>query len=230
MKAHEIMTRDVITVGPSAAVGEIAALLTRHRFSGVPVVTKDRKVVGIVSQSDLLFRAGSGNERKRKWWLTLFTDPDSIAREYIKAHGQKAHDVMSRFVVTVAEEAELGDVASILSAHGVKRVPVLHDGKLAGIITRTDIVRALVKLEASKPAPRPDNAALQKAVLDKMRAQAWLDSAYISVEAANGVVQLTGFIGSDDQRRALRVLAEEVCGAGNVKDEMTVGLPTVSEF
>jgi CBS domain-containing protein len=114
--------------------------------------------------------------------------------------------------------------------HGVKRVPVIHVGKLVGIITRTDVVRALAKLEASKPVVGPGNVALQKAVLDKIRAQTWLDTAYISVEMANGGVRLTGFIGSDDQRRALRVLAEEVCGADKVKDDMTVGLPTLSEF
>ena len=230
MNADEIMTKDVIAVSPDASVREISALLVQHGISGVPVVIGDRKVVGIVSQSDLLHRAETGSEQKRKWWLTILTDPDGMAREYVKAHGQKADDVMSRFVVSVADDAEFGDVASILNAHGVKRVPVVHDGKLVGIITRTDVVRALAKHEASKSFPTPDNVALQKAVLDKMRTQTWLDTAYINVEVANGVVRLTGFIGSDDQRRALRILAEEVSGAGNVKDDMTVGLPTASEF
>ena len=216
MKAHEIMTKDVITVGLETTVGEIAALLTRHRISGVPVVTKDRKVVGIVSQSDFLHRAETGREPKGKWWLTLFADPDSSARDYTKAHGWKADDVMSHIVVSVADEAEFGDVASILNAHGVKRVPVVNDGRLAGIITRTDVVRALAKLDTHEPAARPDNMALQKALLDKMRMQPWLDTAYINVEVTNGVVRLTGFIASADQRRALRVLAEEVCGGGNV--------------
>jgi CBS domain-containing protein len=230
MIAHEMMTEDVITVGPATSVREIAALLARHRISGVPVVTLGGKVIGIVSQSDLLYRAAAGGERKGKWWLGFFADPDRIAREYAKAHGQKAHDVMSRPVVSVADEADVAEVAGILNAHGVKRLPVIRYGNLVGIITRTDVMRALGKLEGSKPVAGRDNVALQKAVLDKMRALSWLDSAYVNVEVVNGVVRLTGFIGSEDQRRALRVLAEEVVGAHNVKDEMTIGLPAVSEF
>ena len=224
MKAHEMMTKDVITVSPDATVRDIAALLVRHRISGLPVTTADRRVVGMVSQSDLLHKAEIGSEQKRKWWLATFGDPDGMAREYVKAHGQKAADIMSRFIVSVADNAEFADVANTLSTHRVKRVPVIHDGKLVGIITRTDVVRALAKLEAIGPS-RPGDVALQKAVLDKMRAQTWLDTAYVNAEMTNGVVRLTGFIASDDQRRALRVLAEEVCGAGKVQDDMTVGTP-----
>jgi CBS domain-containing protein len=230
MKAREIMTKDVVTAGLETTVGEIASLLIEHHISGVPVVTEDRQVVGIVSQSDFLYRAETGSEPKRTWWLTLLTDPDSMARAYTKAHGHRAHEVMSRIVISVTDEAEFGDVAGILNAHGIKRVPVVRDGKLVGIITRTDVVRALAKREASKPAIRSDDVALQKAVLDKMRMQSWLDTAYINVEVAEGVVRLTGFIASEDQRRALRVLAEEISGAGSVKDDMTVGLPTLREF
>jgi CBS-domain-containing membrane protein len=225
-----MMTEDVITVSPATSVREIAALLVRHRISGVPVVTLGGKVIGIVSQSDLLYRAAAGGERKGKWWLGFFADPDRIAREYAKAHGQNAHDVMSRPIISVADEADIAEVAGILNAHGVKRLPVIRDGNLVGIITRTDVMRALGKLEGSKPIAGRENVALQKAVLDKMRALSWLDSAYVNVEVVNGVVRLTGFIGSEDQRRALRVLAEEAAGAHNVKDEMMIGLPTVSEF
>lgn len=230
MKAHEMMTEDVITVSPTTSVREIAVLLVRHRISGVPVVTLGGKVIGIVSQSDLLYRAAAGGERKGKWWLGFFADPDRIAREYAKAHGQKAHDVMSRPVVSVADGADIAEVAGILNAHGVKRLPVIRDGSLVGIITRTDVMRALSKLEGSKPVAGRENVALQKAVLDKMRTLPWLDSAYVNVEVASGVVRLTGFVGSEDQRRALRVLAEEVGGAHSVKDEMMIGLPAVSEF
>lgn len=230
MKAHEMMTEDVITVSPATSVREIAALLVRHRISGVPVVTLGGKVIGIVSQSDLLYRAAAGGEPKGQWWLDFFVDPDRIAREYAKGHGQKAHDVMSRPVVSVADEADIAEVAGVLSAHGVKRLPVIRDGNLVGIITRTDVMRALGKLEGSKPVAGSENVALQKAVLDKMRALSWLDTAYVNVEVVKGVVRLTGFIGSEDQRRALRVLAEEVVGTHNVKDEMMIGLPAVSEF
>jgi CBS domain-containing protein len=230
MKAHEMMTENVITVGPETTVGEVAGLLARHHISGVPVVTSDDKVIGIVSQSDLLYRAEADEERQSKWWLGLFADPDKIARKYVKAHGRTAHDVMSRLVVSVAADADLHEVARMLDARGFKRLPVLRDGNLVGIITRTDVVAALGRGEGTEPAPGPGGNALHRAVLDKMRAQPWLDTAYINVEVTNGVVRLTGFVGSEDQRRALRVLVEEVSGAGNVKDETVVGLPAISEF
>ena len=103
MNAQEAMTKDVITVGPEATVGEIAGLLVRHRISAVPVVSEDNRVVGIVSQTDLGHRSETGTEKRRKWWLEVFADADAKAREYIKSHGLKAQDVMSRVVVSVSK-------------------------------------------------------------------------------------------------------------------------------
>ena len=106
MEAREVMTRDVVTVGPGTTVGEIAAILVRHRISAVPVVS-DAQVLGIVSQTDLAHRSETGTEKRRKWWLELFADPDAKAREYVRSHGLRAEDVMTRLVVSVRESASL---------------------------------------------------------------------------------------------------------------------------
>src|SRR5262245_64370880 len=133
MQAHEVMTKDVMTVGPDATVGEIAAILVRQRISAVPVVAGDGQMLGIVSQTDLAHRSETGTEKRRKWWLEVFADPDVKAREYVKSHGMKAQDIMSRHVVCVHEGDSLGDVADALDAHRIRQLPVVSRGKIVGM-------------------------------------------------------------------------------------------------
>lgn len=225
MKAHEIMTKNVVTVGPTSSVREIAQLMTTHRISGIPVVSEDGTVVGIVSESDLLRRTEIGTETKRKWWLTFFSDPDSMAREYTKSHGLRAEDIMTRQVVSVAEHTELKEIADTLENRKIKRLPVLRDGKLVGIISRADLVRALSQAPVTKPTEPESDDALQRRLVEKMRAQDWLDDTFLNVSVRNGVAELRGFIGTAEQRRALRVLIEETTGIRQVDDQLTVGIP-----
>ncbi len=225
MKAHEIMSGNVITASPTTPVRDVAALMTENRISGIPVVSDDGTVVGIISESDLLRRAELGTEPKRKWWLVFFSDPDAMAREYTKTHGLKAKDVMSRQVVSVAEDADLKEIADTLESRKVKRVPVLRDGKLVGIISRADLVRAFGKVEVARPVAPVDDDALQKLILSKMRAQDWLDGTYLNVAVRSGIVELRGFIATAEQRRALRVLIEGTSGVRQVDDQLTIGMP-----
>lgn len=225
MKARDIMSRDVVTVSPAASVHEIARLMIGKHISGVPVVAEDGTVVGIVSESDLLRRAEIGTEPRRKWWLSFFSDPDSLARQYTKTHGLRAEDVMSRPVISVGEDADLNEIAGILADQRVKRLPVVRDGKLAGIISRADLVRALGQSQPGASRPVGNDAELEKALLDKVRAQDWLDGTYLNLAVRNGIVELHGFIGSTEQRRALRVLIDEVDGVHKVEDRLVVGSP-----
>jgi len=225
MKAHEIMTRDVFTVSPSTPVRQVAALMTEKRISGVPVLSEDGTVVGIISESDLMRRAELGTEAPRKWWLSFFSDPDALARQYTKTHGLKASDVMSQPVLSIDEDADLEEIAGTFERRQVKRLPVLRDGKLVGIISRADLVRALSKAEVVRPTV--DDAMLEAKLLEKMRSQDWLDGTYLNVAVHDGVVQLNGFIGSAEQRRALRVLIESADGVHRIEDNLSIGLPTL---
>jgi CBS domain-containing protein len=222
MQARDVMTKDVVTVGPETTVSDIAALLVTHRIGAVPVVSADRRLIGIVSQTDLIHRSETGTEKRRKWWLEAFADPDVKAREYAKSHGHKAQDVMTRVVVSVSESATLAEVADALDTHRIRQVPVTSNGRLAGMISRADLVRALAEVSITAPAARPDSGALQKAIWDQIKAQSWLKTSYVNLAVKDGVVDLWGAVESNDQRRALRVLIEGVPGVTKVEDNVTL--------
>jgi CBS-domain-containing membrane protein len=225
MKAQDIMTRDVTTVSPNTSVRDIAAVMVEKHISGVPVLTDNGQIIGMVSQSDLLHRAELGTERTYKWWFRTFADSNALAQDYAKAHGRKAHDIMSRYVVSVRDDAELRDVADILDNYRIKRVPVVQEGRLVGIITRGDLVRALSQVQISKAAKKIDNAALHKTLHDRIRSQYWVNESYISLTVNDGVVELWGFVDTVDQHSALRSLVEETDGVSRVEDKLSVGVP-----
>jgi CBS domain-containing protein len=220
MHAQDVMTKDVITVGPDTTVGEIAALLVRHRISAVPVVAAENRVIGIVSQTDLAHRSETETEKCRKWWLDIFADADAKAREYVKSHGLEAEDNTTRFLVSVAPKANIAEVADLLDTHRIRQVPVMEGGKLLGMVSRTDLVRKLAEVAIVAPAARPDNGALQKAIWDKIHEQPWLGSAYVSLTVKDGVVEVWGAVDSDQQRQALRVLVEGVSGVQKVVERV----------
>jgi CBS-domain-containing membrane protein len=220
MEAQDVMTRDVVTVGPDTTVGEIAAILVRHRISAVPVVSADRQLIGIVTQTDLAHRSETGTEKRRKWWLAVFADPDVMAREYVKSHGVRAQDIMSRHVVSVQENADLAEVADMLDSHRIRQVPVVAKGRIAGMISRADIVRKLAESKAAAAGAQPDNGALQKAIWHRIKAQPWLETAFVNLAVNDGVVELWGAVESDERHRALRVLVEGVPGVRKVEDNV----------
>jgi len=227
VKAQDIMTREVVTVGPYTSVPDIAATMMEKRISGVPVLTDSGEIIGLVSQTDLLHRVEIGTERqiRRKWWLSNLADVNALARDYAKAHGLKAQDVMSRYVISVRDDAELRDVADILDSHRIKRVPVLQAGRLVGIITRSDLVRALRRVQSSKPVKNIDDAILHKTLHERIRAQPWTNESCLSITVHDGVVELWGFVDTVDQHSALRALVEETEGVRRVEDKISVGVP-----
>jgi CBS-domain-containing membrane protein len=230
MKAKDIMTRDVVTVGPNASVHEVAALLATHHISGIPVTANDKRLLGLVSEGDLVERAEVGAEPKGKWWLEHFSDPQALASRYVKAHGRKAADVMTRQVATVGPDVDLAKVAEILHAHRVKRVPVVQDGKLLGIVTRSDNVEALSGAMGPVASKVRSDGDLQRSILERMRAEPWLDTSYVNVNVDEGKVIIAGLVGSKDEERALCALVEAIAGSGNVADQLEIGLPIVTEF
>jgi CBS domain-containing protein len=230
MKAKDIMTRVVVTVGPKASVQEVAALMARHRISGIPVIAADNRLLGIVSEGDLLERTEVGAEPRGKWWFEGFSNAPELADRYVKAHGAIVADVMTRQVATVLPDSDLGEVANVLRTLRVKRVPVVQDGKLLGIVTRGDIVGAVSGAMGPLTAKTRADGDLQRAILERMRDEPWLDTSYVNLSVARGKVSVGGLIGSAQERRALCSLVEEVAGSGNVIDHLEIGLPLVTEF
>lgn len=224
MKARDVMTARVHTVRPFTSVAEIARLMTSERISGVPVVDEEGRVVGIVSETDLLHRAETGTVKRRKWWIGLFLDKDMLARDFIKSHGHTAADVMSRYVVSISDNAALAEVADVLDVNDLKRVPVMREGKLVGMITRGDLVRALASPpQATTPQPT-DNAEVQRVLMARIHEQDWVQATYLSVIVEDDRIELRGFVGTDHQRKALAILAQEVAAGRRIDDQLVVGV------
>ena len=142
MKASDVMVSDVITVHADDTVQKAAKVLLDHRISGVPVVDPAGHLVGMLSEGDLMRRSEIGTEKRASWWLKLFSIPDIEARDFVKAHALKVADVMTRQVVTASESHTLGEVASLLEKHGIKRVPIVRDGTVIGIVSRANLLQA----------------------------------------------------------------------------------------
>jgi len=240
MRATDVMTVNVITVTPDMPVQDLAALLGKYGISGVPVVNHANELIGIVSEGDLLHRAETGTlrrtERRRARWLDGLT-PDwdktgrDDARDYLKSHGRTVADVMTRDVITVGETTALDEIADLLETKRIKRVPVARDGKVVGIVSRSNLVRALAMAE-----PPPANAAdtddftIREALLAELREKSWALARDADVMVRDGVVHLWC---ADDQpdadRRALRVAAENIQGVARV-EEHVVHIPISPVF
>ena len=229
MYASDIMTTDVSTVPPDMSVQQIARLMTDKRISGVPVVSPAEGILGMVSESDLLRRAELGTEPVPVGWADMYIRPTEMAREFAKSHGTKAHDIMARPVVSVAYDAELRAVADTLDQHEIKRVPVMKDGKLVGIIARSDLVRAFGRMSApTQGSVHLSNGMVHKAITDAMHGKAWLDTSYLNITVNDGLVRVAGYVQSKDHQDAARILIEEIPGVERVEEELKIGMPTLS--
>ncbi len=222
MQAKDVMTRDVVTVGPDTQVGEIAKLLLARRISAVPVVDASGVLRGIVSEGDLLRRAETGTERRRSWWLELLVENRELAHEYVKSHGLTAKDVMTAPVVTVGDDADLAEIAAVLERNRIKRVPVTHGGRLVGIVSRANLLQALAAAGTPKAKAPADDRALREAIIAAFKHQKWTPDLTVNVTVQDGQVSLYGLVSSEDERRAMRVAAEEVAGVGKVTDYLTL--------
>jgi CBS domain-containing protein len=225
MKARDVMTKEVATVAPEASVREAASLMTDRRISGLPVVGREGELVGMLTASDLLHRVETGTEQRESWFRSFFADPDQMARRYAKAHGMKVHEVMSRHVISVREDASLSQVADTLDSNKLKRVPVIGDGVLVGIISRSDLVRALSQASLGRKVEKSDDATLHRRIMQEIRKMPWLDSGYLNVTVSGGVVEAWGMVRSSEQRNALQVLLEEIPGVARIDDHIKVGIP-----
>lgn len=220
MKAQDVMTTEVITVSPDTGVTDIARQLVENRISAVPVVDGAGKLLGIVSEGDLMRRAESGTERHHSWWLALLAGPEERTREYVKTHGLHARDVMTKDVVTTTENATLEEVAASLEKHKVKRLPVLRDGKVVGVVSRANLLHGLIARKTGD-APTPDDRSLREAVVKSMK-EAGMDAAMIDVVVTNGVVHLWGMVETKSESDALRVACEGTAGVKAVENDVRV--------
>jgi CBS domain-containing protein len=221
MRAGDVMTGDVVTVSPEARVEEIARLMLKHHISAVPVVDAGGRLLGIVSEGDLVRRVETGTLSRRAWWLELLTETAAEARDYVKTHGRRAADVMTGPVVTIGEDTPLEEIARVLERRRIKRVPVVRDGRVIGIVSRADLIRGLaVRPIEPQPATVADDRVIRERVLAALRAQSWWVGTYRHIVVVDGVVHLWGLARSQAERDAMRVAAETVPGVRGVEDHL----------
>lgn len=223
MRAKDIMTSPVVTVGPYTNVGDIAKLLMKRRISAVPVVDDAGSLLGIVSEGDLMRRVGQAEEGVRSWWLRLVSDPAAEARDYVKQHGRFAHEVMSGQVVTVSEDAAVQEIAQILEKRGIKRVPVVRDGKVVGIVSRANLLQGLAAANLDTGALEGDEDL--RRTLDRAIDESGVRTTYLNVVLSGGVIHLWGAMESHDELDALRVIVENIPGLERVESHVTVFSP-----
>lgn len=219
MRAKDVMTRSVVTVGPETDVRGIARLLIEWRISAVPILDDNGRVVGIVSEGDLMRRPECGTDRRRSWWLGRFADNQDQAFDYVKTHGLRAKDVMTRKVVSVTEDVPLNTVATLLEHHHIKRVPVLRNAKLVGIVSRADLLHGLIEHKEAS-VDLTDECSMRAAVLRAIGTTG--AGGFINAVVRDGVAYLSGMVDSEVERDAVHIAVERTPGVACILDEVGI--------
>lgn len=221
MLAKDIMTTTVVTVTADTRVEDIAELLLERNISAVPVVDDAGRLVGVVSEGDLMRRDESGTARPRSWWLNLLASPEEQARDFAKTHGHRAGDVMTTDVATVSEDTPVGEIAHILEKRRIKRVPVLRDGKIVGLVSRANLLHGLAAHKDRPPiTPSPDDRTIREQIMALVARQEWINYGSLNVVVTDGVVELWGWVDNEDERKALKIAVEDVPGVKSVEDHL----------
>ena len=200
MKASDVMVLNVITVGPDASVQEVADLLLRHRISAVPVVGANGEMLGIVSEGDLINRPEAETTHRKSWWLDALASNEILAAEYVKSHSRKVADVMTRDVITASPDTSVAEVAALLERKRIKRVPIVKNGKIVGIVSRANLLQALASLKDETLQTRPDDSAIRDKVMASLQNERWTRPALISVTVQDGTVDLWGIVEFADRK------------------------------
>jgi CBS domain-containing protein len=221
MKARDVMVSPVITLKPTDMVREAAKLFLERHISAAPVVDDRGKVIGIVSEGDLLHRVEAGTETRRPWWLRILASEETVAQDYIKARAHRVENVMTRDVVTVSPDTPLQEVANLLESKRIKRVPVVSNGQLVGIVSRANIIQAVASARKGLEIPISDSA-IRDRLLAHLNAQPWAHTFLLNITVNDGVVDLWGSARSEVERKAIRVAAESMPGVRAVNDHLAI--------
>lgn len=220
MQARDVMTNKVITVTGQATVEDVAKVLLDHHVSAVPVVDSAGAVLGIVSEGDLMRRLAEPGGSRRPWWLELFAGSKFDAADDAKRHGRTAADVMTSDVQAVTEGTELGEVARLLETRRIKRVPVLRDGALVGIISRANLLRALASAAPGQGRGVEDRVQRER-ILEELEKVAGIRVSPVNVFVRDGKADVWGAVESGVEENAVRKAVESVVGEGNA--DVTLG-------
>ncbi len=219
MHVRDVMTYGAIGLPETATIAEAAETLLRARVSAVMVYDANRALTGVLSEGDLIRRAEIGAERKRPRWIEAMLSGGRLAESYAHSHGRKIGEIITRKLVTVTEDAELGVAVDLMQKYGVKRLPVLRGETIVGVISRSDLLKALVAALPKADGPHPD-AQIKAAIEAEIDRQGWAPRASVRIDIANGAVTFGGAITDERLREGLRVIAENTPGVREIHDHM----------
>ena len=220
MKAKDVMTSPVISIEPDAPVLQAVSIMLQRRISGLPVIDKDRRLVGMVTEGDFLRRAETGTERRRPRWLEYLVGEGRLADEYTHSHGRKVGEIMTIKPLTVTEETPLEEVVKVMEKRQIKRLPVVRGEEVVGIISRANLVHALARAAREVEPVAADDQAIRHRLVAELAKQPWAPLALIDVIVKDGVVELWGSITDERARQAMIVAAENVSGVKRVNDHL----------
>ena len=219
MRAHQIMTRSVITVTPDDTILTAAKLMIERHVSGLPVVDTAGKLVGIVSEGDFIRRSEIGTQKKRGRWLKFLLGTGEAATEYVHEHGKKISEVMTRDPITITEDTPLDEIVTSMETNGVKRLPVMNGTNLVGIVSRANLLQAVAGLARDIPDPTADDDHIRSRIMAAVDKNDWSPFG-LNVIVRDGIVHLSGVITEERSRQAAIVAAENVAGVRKVHDHL----------
>jgi CBS domain-containing protein len=219
MRAIDVMVRDVVTVAPDTDVGIAIRLLAEHDVSALPVVDAAGNLVGVLSEADLIHRVEIDTEKHRPWWLEAVTGASTLAEEFAKSHGKRVEEIMTSGVISVSEDTPLSEIAVLSERKRIKRVPVVRDGKLVGVVSRSNLIQALASVVGGMDQHDETDRQIRLDLMSRLQQQSWTDFGSRNVTVSDRVVHLWGLVGSAAERKALLALAEGVPGVARVSDE-----------
>lgn len=217
MRAHQIMTRSVITIAPDATILEAAKTMLQHHVSGLPVVDATGKLLGIVSEGDFIRRSEIGTPRKRGRWLKVLLGDSAV--DYVREHGRRVSDVMTSDPVTITEDATLEEIVDAMETNGVKRLPVMKEGRVVGLVSRANLMQAVASLAREIPDPTADDDHIRSRVVAAIDKNDWSPFG-LNVIVRDGIVHLSGMITDERSRQASVVAAQNVAGVIKVHDHL----------
>jgi CBS domain-containing protein len=220
MKCAQIMTRKVITVVPSDPLELAAQRMLEHHISGLPVVDTQGFPIGMVTEGDLLKRAEIGTAPRLSSWNALRLGPARLAERYVQTHGRSVEQIMTRGAVTATEQTSLAAVVALMESRNIRRIPITREGRLVGIVSRTDLLHALAQLLPAERSAAASDAAIRSAILREVKGQPWAPRDMVAIRVANGTVELNGLVTSPAQRDALRVVAQNTVGVKKVVGDL----------
>lgn len=227
MRVEDVMTKDLIAVGPGSSIHAAAALMIDHGISGLPVVDEGGRLVGILSEGDLIVRQKP--RKSPRWWHLFVSDGEELAREYQRATGTTVGEVMTRSVICIRPDAPLAAAAALLDEHTIRRLPVVVDGELVGIVSRADLIKALATAPAAGASPVTD-AQLVGEMTRRMAAEPWVSNGNILIKATDGVLSLWGIVDSHAEESALATMARSIPGCRSVESQLIVRPDLISRY